>query len=252
MGKAASRVTKPTAIPPLRDGDRMGVDEFLRRYAADKVVYSAELLKGVVHVTHRREILDGKELFVPPLGAAGHSEPQGAIIWWFGTYAVATPGTKFHPPTTTILPSKTTGLEPDALLRLLPEHGGGSAIGADKFVHGLPELIAEVSYSSGSRDLGMKYEAFEADGVPEYLVWRTDVGAIEWFVLKRKKYMPLKPHPDGTLRSETFPGLWLDPAALLAGDLAKVLAVVQQGIASPEHAAFVAKLQKGAGRRKKK
>jgi hypothetical protein len=250
MGKSAARVTtKP--IPPLRDGDRMDADEFLRRYAADKVVYSAELLKGVVHVTRWRETRDGREMIVPPISAEGHGEPGAGLTAWLVTYAASTPGVAASGPVTTILPSRTTAFEPDALLRVLPESGGTSRVGRNKFIHGIPELIAEISYSSGARDLGMKYEALEADGVPEYLVWRTDAGEVEWFVLRRKKYQPLRPHPDGTLRSESFPGLRLDTAALLAGDMAKVLAVVQQGLASPEHAAFVARLQK-AGRKRKK
>ena len=41
-------------------------------------------------------------------------------------------------------------------------------------------------------------------------------------------------------------GLWLDPAALLRGDLMAVFQIVQQGLASPEHAAFVTKLQQEA------
>jgi hypothetical protein len=45
-----------------------------------------------------------------------------------------------------------------------------------------------------------------------------------------------------------LPGLWLDPAALIRGDLQTVFQVVQQGIASPEYAAFVAKLQQAAAR----
>lgn len=36
-----------------------------------------------------------------------------------------------------------------------------------------------------------------------------------------------------------FPGLDLAVEALLAGDLAEVLAVLQQGLQTPEHAAFV-------------
>jgi hypothetical protein len=71
-------------------------------------------------------------------------------------------------------------------------------------------------------------------------------------VLKRKKYIPLAPDADGRLKSETFPGLWLDVPALLAGDMVKVLQVVQEGIASAEHAAFVAKLQAASGRRKRR
>ena len=49
------------------------------------------------------------------------------------------------------------------------------------------------------------------------------------------------------LRSVVFAGLWLDPAALLAKDKQRMLAVLQQGLQSPEHAAFVAEL----GKRKK-
>jgi len=50
------------------------------------------------------------------------------------------------------------------------------------------------------------------------------------------------PDADGILRSEVFPGLWLDPAAFLKRDGRRLLAVLRQGLASPEHAAFVAKL----------
>ena len=54
------------------------------------------------------------------------------------------------------------------------------------------------------------------------------------------QYERLEPGADGILRSEVFPGLWLDPAALIGGDSARVLAVAQQGIGSAEHAEFVA------------
>lgn len=257
MGKSAAQVTKkPTrepdanGVPPLRDGDRMNAEEFLRRYAADPVVYSAELLQGVVHVTRWREFQNGKEAIVPPISAGGHATPDNHLQTVFGTYAANTSGVASHSAVTTILPSKTTGLEPDAMLRVLPECGGGADIGADNFVHGVPELLAEISFTSGARDFGKKFDAYQADGVPEYLVWRTAEQEVHWFALKRKKYVALQPHADGTLRSSAFPGLWLDVPALLAGDLAKVLATLQQGVASPEHAAFVAKLQKTAAKKK--
>jgi len=41
-----------------------------------------------------------------------------------------------------------------------------------------------------------------------------------------------------------FPGLWLDSKALLAENMAKVLATLQEGLQSPEHARFVARLKK--------
>jgi hypothetical protein len=50
------------------------------------------------------------------------------------------------------------------------------------------------------------------------------------------------PGPDGTYRCEVFPGLWLDPAALLAGNVPQLRAVLDAGLATPEHAAFVARL----------
>jgi len=49
---------------------------------------------------------------------------------------------------------------------------------------------------------------------------------------------------DGILRSAVFPGLWLDPAALVRGDKATVKAILQQGLDSPEHADFVARLER--------
>ncbi|OWK39674.1 hypothetical protein FRUB_05564 [Fimbriiglobus ruber] len=90
------------------------------------------------------------------------------------------------------------------------------------------------------------------DGVSEYIVWRTAESVIDWFVLKRKKYISLDPDVDGFLRSQIFPGLWLDRDALLDRNVPRVLAILQQGLASPEHGTFVAKLAAEAARRKKK
>ena len=62
-------------------------------------------------------------------------------------------------------------------------------------------------------------------------------------MLREGHYEPIVPAADGSLRSTVFPGLWLDPAVLLRGDLAAVLALVQQGLNSPEHAEFAARLR---------
>ncbi len=43
---------------------------------------------------------------------------------------------------------------------------------------------------------------------------------------------------EGRIKSCVFPGLWLEVAALLAGDLSEVLKIIQAGLASPEHQAF--------------
>ena len=65
---------------------------------------------------------------------------------------------------------------------------------------------------------------------------------VYWFVLRLGRFIDLPPGPDGIYRSEVFPGLWLDPVALLAGDLRRLQAVVDLGCATPEHAAFVAQM----------
>jgi hypothetical protein len=40
---------------------------------------------------------------------------------------------------------------------------------------------------------------------------------------------------------KVFPGLWLDPDALFTDDPDRLIQVLDDGIASPEHAAIVAK-----------
>lgn len=242
---------KPEAIPPLRDGDRMDADEFMRRYAADKSVARAELIMGVVYINARRNPDDPLGGEMPPISNGFHGVPHLRIGGWLCVYEASTPGVEGSNPTTVQSPSNDDRPEPDVLLRILPECGGATKRDENDYLVGAPELIVEVSRASASYDLGAKRESYEKNGVKEYLVWRTEDAEIEWFALKKKKYVALKPHADGTLRSEQFPGLWLDVPALLAGDMAKVLATLQQGIASAEHAAFVAKLQKIASKKKK-
>lgn len=65
---------------------------------------------------------------------------------------------------------------------------------------------------------------------------------IDWFILRGGQYERLAQGVDGLLRSEVFPGLWLDPKAMIAGDLRRVIELVQAGLASPEHAAFLKRL----------
>ena len=113
---------------------------------------------------------------------------------------------------------------------------------------GPPELVAEISASSVSYDLHEKLRAYQRNGVCEYLVWRVLDSAIDWFVLREGRFERLPLTDAGHYHSETFPGLWLDPAAVLRGDFAQVTAVLQQGLASPEHAAFIAKVEAAAGR----
>jgi hypothetical protein len=104
-------------------------------------------------------------------------------------------------------------------------------------------LAAEVTSSSVSYDLGDKLQAFRRNGVREYLVWRVLDREIDWLVLREGRYDRL-PLPEGRpAKSETFPGLWLDVPAMLRGDLAAVLAALQEGVTTAEHRAFVESLR---------
>ena len=60
---------------------------------------------------------------------------------------------------------------------------------------------------------------------------------IDWFVRNDQDYQRID-KGQGIYRSQIFPGLWLDADAMLAGEMQRVLAVLQQGIQSPEHVAF--------------
>ena len=55
------------------------------------------------------------------------------------------------------------------------------------------------------------------------------------------------PEPDGVYRSEVFPGLWFDPVAFFAEDMDALIATLERGLATPEHAAFVARLGPAVG-----
>jgi hypothetical protein len=72
---------------------------------------------------------------------------------------------------------------------------------------------------------------------------------VDWFVLREGGYETPTPDTDGVLHSEVFPGLWLHSAALWDGDLAAMLAVLQEELASPEHAAFWVRLRAPPGER---
>jgi Uma2 family endonuclease len=219
----------PDGIPPLENGDKLSRAEFERRYNAMPELKKAELIEGEVYVSS-------------PVRAQRHGKPHVQLVTWIGTYTAATPGL-LAADNSTVRLDLDNEPQPDVFLMIEPEHGGQARISEDDYVEDAPELVAEVAASSVSIDLGKKLHAYRRNGVREYIVWRVQDRAIDWFALREGTYQPLAPGGDGWLRSEVFPGLWLDPAALLRGDLATVLDVVRRGVDSPEHADFVARLQ---------
>ena len=223
---------KPSAFepPPLRSGDRLSRAEFEWRYQAHPEIKKAELIEGVVYVAS-------------PIHFQKHANPHFHVITWLGNYQAATPGVRGGDNATLRLDFENEP-QPDALLRLDTAVGGRSRITEDDYLEGAPELIVEIAASSASYDLHDKRRAYGRNGVQEYLVLQTYEQEVVWFALREGVYEPLQPDDKGILRSEVFPGLWLQPKALWENDLAALLAVLQEGLASPEHAAFVKKLQK--------
>ncbi|HXH13788.1 MAG TPA: Uma2 family endonuclease [Alphaproteobacteria bacterium] len=216
-------------VPPLHAGDRLSRFEFERRYAAHPEIKKAELIEGVVYMPS-------------PIRYPDHAAPHFQLNTWLGLYCFATPGVQGADNATVRLDLENE-VQPDALLRLEPELGGRSRVTEDHYLEGPPELVLEIAASSVAYDLHVKLRAYQRSGVEEYIAVQMYERRLDWFRLREGVYQPLQPDASGLLCSEVFPGLCLDPAAFWAGDMARVLAILQDKFASPEHAAFVASLQ---------
>ena len=106
-----------------------------------------------------------------------------------------------------------------------------------------PVSVAEVAASTASFDLHTKFRVYHRAGVREYLVWRALDQEVDWFVLHGSQFVRLVPDAEGCVKSEVFPGLWLSVPNLIAANFQAVGAVLQQGLQSAEHTAFVSKLE---------
>ena len=235
MPKRISPETNSERIPPLQNGDRLSVEEFERRYTAMPHVNKADLINGVVYMPS------------PVLNKA-HATPHFDVIAWLGLYRIATPGVEGGDNATLRLQQRSSRPQPDVYLRILPSYGGQSGDTPDGYVAGAPELLFEVAATSTNYDLNEKLETYRENGVREYVVWRVWDNAIDWFILRGDRYDRVATDATGVYRSDAFPGLWLDLNALVTRDMVRVANVLQQGLASPEHAAFVAQLQARAPR----
>lgn len=224
-----SAKSRDGTTPPLENGDRLTREEFLQRYKATPHIKKAERIEGVVYMQAAVRFRQ-------------HGQPHSRTITWLGHYEAQTPGVEGGDNTTLQLDIDNDP-QPDAFLRIAPECGGQSATTEDGYVEGAPELIAEVASSSASYDLHDKLNAYRRNGVQEYLVWKVQEEEITWFRLREGRYEALPLDEAGRYKSEIFPGLWLEPARMLAGDLAGVLKVLDEGLATEEHTAFMEKLK---------
>lgn len=229
---AASTVVPPKtgarpAEPLLEPGDRLSRVEFERRYDRMPHLKKAELIEGIVYMPS-------------PLRANQHGIPHVQLATWLGTYVSETPGA-LTADNATVRLDLDNEPQPDLVLLKLPAKGGQARISEDDYIEGAPELVVEIVGSSSAYDLHQKKGAYRRNGVREYIAWITGENRLVWWELREGEYQERAPDADGLLKSGVFPGLWLDAAALLKGDMKAVLAVVRRGLDSPQHAAFVAK-----------
>jgi Uma2 family endonuclease len=228
-----STIERTGTIPPLVAGQRLRRDEFHRRYEAMPPGTRAELIGGVVYMPS--PLRDRHGTLTVLAGA------------WLSLYRFRTPGLSVSADATVEL-DELGEPQPDVSMRILPEYGGQSH-NAGEYIGGAPELIVEVAGSSRGVDLGPKLADYERAGVVEYLVVALDPDEVYWHARRGDRLERVAPGADGLYRSARFPGLWLDPSALLADDGPALVAVLERGLATAEHAAFVAQLAENRRRR---
>jgi Uma2 family endonuclease len=211
----------PVIPPPLCDGDRLSRDEFLRRW---------ELLPDLKHA----QLLDGIVYMASPVSNK-HSSLHADFTTWLGLYQARTPGCETLTEGTALMENDVQ--QPDIALRILPGFGGQSH-DEGPYLAGAPELIVEVAASSRARDLGPKAQLYLQGGVREYLTALVDEERLIWREFHQHAWREVRADSAGILHSRVFPGLWLDEPAMWRRDLAQVLDVLGQGMASAEHTEF--------------
>jgi len=158
----------------------------------------------------------------------------------FRPYRDATRGIALERHPTTIL-GVDTEVRPVLLLLYSSAAGGSSRYDEEGNVTGPPEMVVEVANSTRSLEMHAKLWAYRESGVREYLVLCVEEREIHWSHFPSKR--ELKPDKAGVWKSRVFPGLWVDGPALFDEDAAKLVETVRLGLASPQHAAFVRRLE---------
>jgi hypothetical protein len=205
----------------LEPGDRMGLEEFLERWEQCPDLKFAELIDGVV--------------YMPSPLSRPHSRFDGRAHSVVGHYALLSDVCEIFPNATWIL--RGSAPQPDLAVALVPEYGGKMEAAPRELTTGLPELVIEVCRSSRSYDLGPKLALYERAGVPEYLAILVEERRFEWRILDQGRYR-LMEASDGIFRSRILPGLWFDEPAFWRRDSRRLLAVVDEGLSSPEFLEF--------------
>jgi len=214
----------PPPSAPFTAGERLRRAEFHARYLLTPEDFRAKLVGGVVHLPWRRTWF--------------HGTRQSGLIHLFTRYDMETPGVEALGRTTILLDDESE-VEPDGCVYMKPSFRGRVRL-EDGYLAGAPELVAEIADPHTEElDSVAKLRAYKQAGVIEYLLILSTPPRVRWFIRHEGRLADQAIPGDGVLPVRSFPGLWLDTAALLANDLPQVVATLQRGLGTPEHAAFV-------------
>ena len=167
--------------------------------------------------------------------------PRQQYLYQASTKQISTPGVELGDNPTVRLDLDNEP-QPDAVLLINENCGGQARLSEDDYVEGAPELVVEIAASSVAIDLHDKKRAYRRNGVQEYIVWQVCEQRLDWFYLQQGEYVSLPLDEEGVIQSRVFPGLWLAASDLLAGNMGRVLSVLQEGLATTEHTMFVEQL----------
>ncbi len=226
---ASRKRMKPVPfVPPFQNGDAMDQPTFHALYVGTPKGFRAELIEGIVYMASPVQLR--------------HGGPSLKVSQWLGAFADELEGSQAYNEITAILAANSEP-QPDHTLIVLPEAGGQTRENIDGFLVGAPELALEISNTTALIDLHAKKTMYERYGVREYIVVESKRQVVHWFIRRGDMFVPLKQDALGLLKSKCFPGLWLDPKALFERSAKRLLAVLQQGLTTPDHAKFAAKLR---------
>jgi Uma2 family endonuclease len=215
-------MAQTASVPePLITGTRMELEEFIRRWEALPDLKNAELIEGIVFVSS-------------PVGL-NHGRHEVLMSMWLAVYSAHTPHTEVSSNTTYHMLGSAP--QPDVFLRITPSDSV-----LTMYPDGAPELIVEIVESSYSHDFGPKKALYQRAGVKEYITVDIVMRDLIWRVLEVGSYVTVEPDAGGILHSRVFPGLWLNPQDIWSEKRVAMLALLRQGLDSPEHQAFVASL----------
>ena len=232
-------LSESDAVAMLEPGNRLTQPVFHAAYSRTPAGFSAELIQGVVHVASPLSLL--------------HASPHLKFGQILGIYEDETPGVHAADNASTVL-TNIGEVQPDLLMRVRRDHGGqtttfstigGSVVRSDDdgdYVSGGPEFVLEISRASFTVDTGDKRHDYLAGGVREYLVADARRRTLLWYDLASGADTPTPLPDDGILRSRTMPGLWLNVPALFRRQGREARKTLEEGLATPEHAAFVEQL----------